>query len=122
MIHWEKYNFGDWILIHRVTGDFIGFCGFDAEIYCYDQPNLGYAIKQLYWGKGFANEAVSVSISHGFNFLNFNSISAFVNLDNVNSKKILEKNEMVFEKKIEKLNSNRLLYLLDNGDYQNNKK
>lgn len=56
------------------------------------KAELGYVIARKYWGKGFATQAVHLAIQTGFSDLNVDRIEAYVDLGNIGSQRVLEKN------------------------------
>ena len=51
---------------------------------------IGYILSREYWGKGFASEAVSAVVAHGFDILRFRRIFADVDPENASSIRLLE--------------------------------
>lgn len=54
-------------------------------------PEIGYILHPDYWGKGFATEAISALIQHGFEVHNIPEIIADVDPRNIGSIRMLEK-------------------------------
>ncbi|MBK1813237.1 GNAT family N-acetyltransferase [Clostridium sp. YIM B02505] len=63
---------------------------------------LGYRIGENDDRKGYATEAVEIAIDKGFKEYNFKKIEAGTASDNIGSQRVLEKNQFVLVKKIEK--------------------
>ena len=63
---WEMKGFGYWVVTDKLTGEFLGECGF-ADFQRGLPPELvfgpeaGWAFGPQAWGKGFASEAVSAA-------------------------------------------------------------
>jgi [ribosomal protein S5]-alanine N-acetyltransferase len=76
-------------IIEKAGKDYIGYCGFQ---FCDNLKSIEilYGINRNYWGNGFAKEAALETLKYGFNVLNFESIYAAVNPNNVASEKILK--------------------------------
>jgi len=74
---------------------YIGYCGFQ---YCNILGNIEllYGISKEYWGNGYGAEAAKAVLDFGVHTLEYDSISAAVNYDNVASDKILLKIGMTY--------------------------
>ncbi|WP_353162237.1 GNAT family N-acetyltransferase [Myroides odoratus] len=86
---------GRWAIIDRATQDFIGWTGFkyvteetNGHLHYYD---LGYRLRQKYWGKGLATEAARACLAYGFNQLDFQEVFAMADCANDGSNAILTK-------------------------------
>lgn len=75
----------------------MGSCGYNYLDYEHARAEIGYDLAKAYWGKGYAAEAVSALVDHGFTSLKLNRIEAKVDPRNVNSIKLLEKLEFTRE-------------------------
>ncbi len=78
-----------WSLIEKENSNFIGICGLLKNNE--DEPEIAYRLREQYWGKGYGTETAKGLINFGFETLNFNIITADVNIVNTKSVKILEK-------------------------------
>ena len=78
-----------WGLFESKSNDFIGICGFLKNNE--DENEIVYRLREKYWGKGYGTEIAKELISFGFKNLNFNLITADVNIENIKSVKILDK-------------------------------
>jgi ribosomal-protein-alanine N-acetyltransferase len=86
---------GRWAMIEKKSGEFIGWTGLkfmtepvNGHIHYYD---LGYRLRQKYWGKGYASESAIAAVDYGFNQLKLKAIYAFADLGNHASIHILRK-------------------------------
>ncbi len=86
---------GRWAVIEKSSNVFIGWAGLklnietrNNHIYYYD---VGYRLIKRYWGKGFATEAAIPSLKYGFERLELNEIYGTADINNLASRKILEK-------------------------------
>ena len=59
--------------------------------------NLGYWVHPDHWGKGYATEAASLAVAHGFEELALHRVSATIVADNEASKRVVEKLGFVHE-------------------------
>jgi ribosomal-protein-alanine N-acetyltransferase len=78
-----------WGIAQKQNDIIIGSCGYRMENNL--RGALGYELASAYWRKGIMSEALKAIINWGFERLNFNRIEAMVMLDNIASKKLLEK-------------------------------
>jgi [ribosomal protein S5]-alanine N-acetyltransferase len=52
---------------------------------------IGYVLDDTYWGQGYMVEAVNALLNHAFNHLNFEKIVCGHAVDNLKSKRVIEK-------------------------------
>lgn len=90
----EKYEndngFCRWKVVNRSSGEILGSCGF-ALLENSNEVDLGYLLRRDAWGKGFATEAVRACMHYGFRNLGFREIIAMTGLENMASRRVLEK-------------------------------
>ena len=82
-------------IIEKETNSFIGWGGFKL-ITEYtnghkDYHDLGYRLIKRYWGKGYATESSLAALDYGFKTLSLPVIYAMADLENLSSRKVLEK-------------------------------
>lgn len=89
-------DLGRWAIHKKEDSEFIGWCGlkFLADENIID---LGYRLKKLAWGKGYATEAARHSINYGFNQLNIPLITGRAHIENLASIHVLEKLGMQYQ-------------------------
>ena len=84
-------------IIEKQTKELIGTCGFN-EI---DEKNgiaeIGYELDQMFWGKGYAPEAIKYLVQYAFAKLKLTEIIAKVNHENNNSIRALQKLGFTFK-------------------------
>ena len=56
-----------------------------------NEDEIGYRLREQFWGVGFGSEIAKGLIDYGFNILNINLITADVYVENTKSVKILDK-------------------------------
>ncbi len=78
-------------VILKETGEFIGWCGLDHRNPADVDPALFYLLKAKYWGKGLATEATRALLGYAFDQLELGSLHAGAALENLASKRIMEK-------------------------------
>ncbi|WP_293945180.1 MULTISPECIES: GNAT family N-acetyltransferase [unclassified Sphingobacterium] len=75
----------------------IGSCGFHNFSSEHFRAEIGYELHPAFWQQGIMTEAVSAMISFGFEGYKLNRIEAFIDPDNLASRKLLEKMNLVSE-------------------------
>lgn len=86
---YAKHGFGLWC-VEREDGLAIGLCGLlqrDSLLH----PDLGYALLERHWGKGYAREAAAAARDYGHALLGMQRIHAIVTPGNEPSVKLLHK-------------------------------
>ena len=96
--HWEKYEFGNWAIKEKTTGEVIGFGGLSYRKYGSESKlNLGYRFDKNHWGKGYATEAASAVIAFGFEQINLAEIIAFTAVVNQRSQAVMQRLGMQYQ-------------------------
>jgi 3-dehydroquinate dehydratase/shikimate dehydrogenase len=92
--HFSKYGWGLWAVSLLNEIDFIGFIGLRFD----DSPapftpavEIGWRLAFDYWGKGYATEGALAALQYGFEVLNLNEIVSFTAVQNMRSRKVMEK-------------------------------
>ncbi len=96
---YKTYGIGRLAMIDKKTNEFIGWSGLKYEQNLRKNLNyydVGYRLKQQYWGKGYATEAALVSLNYGFKNLNLKEICAAAEIEHIASNTILRKIGMQF--------------------------
>jgi RimJ/RimL family protein N-acetyltransferase len=75
----------------RATGEMIGDVAFHIMKSDSRQAYIGYSFSQLFWGKGYATEAVRCLLNFLFDELNLHRIVAECDVENVASCRLLER-------------------------------
>lgn len=83
-----------WIIEELSSGEIIG-C-FDATVNGH-KIDVGYLIIKSHWGAGFMSEALKAFISEAFKDECVFRVSAVCDVDNLGSKKVMEKSGMFYE-------------------------
>lgn len=87
-------GFGRCAVIDKRTNEFLGWGGLKYEEkfrsdFAYN--DIGYRLRQEFWGKGIATEVASASLQWGFESLKLKEICAAADVDNLASNKVLKK-------------------------------
>jgi [ribosomal protein S5]-alanine N-acetyltransferase len=78
-------------IVHRETGQIIGWCGLDHRDATQAYPVLFYLLQAAHRGQGFATEAARAVLDYAFGELALPRVDAGAAVDNVASVRILEK-------------------------------
>ena len=78
-------------IIHKDTHKFIGWCGLDHRDQTKANPVLFYVLKASYWGRGLATEAARAVLDYAFSELGQARIDGGAALENMASKRVMEK-------------------------------
>lgn len=88
----EENETGIWRAICSVDGaQFYGACGLNNINKQDRKAEIGYWLLPEFQGKGYIMEALPVIIEHGFSNLHLHRIEAFVETENQNSIKVMQK-------------------------------
>lgn len=109
----EQYKtngIGRFAVIDKESGEFIGWSGIkfitEEENNHINFYEIGYRFREEFWGKGYAYEAAKAWRDYAFNQLKVDILYASAHIDNIGSRKILEKiglnlkNEFIWNEKI----------------------
>ena len=92
--HDAKHGFCFWAVEDRSSGAFVGAVGLihvSYEAHFTPAVEVGWRIARPFWGNGYAPEAAWASICFGFATLGLAEIVANAAVDNVNSRRVMEK-------------------------------
>jgi RimJ/RimL family protein N-acetyltransferase len=78
-------------MVDKETQAFIGWCGLDHRDQTKTAPVLFYLLKASYWGKGLATEAARAVLDYAFTELGLDRVDGGAALENVASKRVMEK-------------------------------
>lgn len=78
-----------WGIEVKHENEFIGLCAFLKNNE--NEDEIGYRLREQFWGKGFGTEVAKGLIDFGFEKMKLDKITADVSITNLNSVKILEK-------------------------------
>ncbi|WP_422105144.1 GNAT family N-acetyltransferase [Winogradskyella sp.] len=91
---YKDYGVGRLAIIKKDSGEFVGWSGlkFERELRkTFDYYDLGYRLKEEFWGHGYATEAAIASLDYGFKDLKLKEICAAAQIDHIASNTILKK-------------------------------
>ena len=90
LAHYEAHGFGSYHVTLRETGEPVGLTGL-IQRQGLDAPDLGYAVLEAHHGKGLATEVARATLAHARGDLGLGRVVAFIDADNVASRRVLEK-------------------------------
>lgn len=96
---YERFGYGLNRVELRTTGEVIGMCGLVRRDE-FDDPDIGYALLEKHWSKGYAIEAAEAVMRHARDTLGLGRIVAIVSPGNCSSIRLLEKIGLTFERMI----------------------
>jgi ribosomal-protein-alanine N-acetyltransferase len=89
---WQRDGFGYWVWREKATGALIGRGGLGTtHVGGRDEVEIGWAVMADRWGEGFATEMGRASARHAFGRLGLIDVVAFTLVDNVASRRVMEK-------------------------------
>jgi 3-dehydroquinate dehydratase/shikimate dehydrogenase len=93
----EERGYGMWAVAIPGVADFIGFIGLNNEdkssfpAHFTPAVEIGWRLASDYWGKGYATEGAEAVLAYGFKNLNLEEIVSFTAVQNMRSRRIMEK-------------------------------
>jgi [ribosomal protein S5]-alanine N-acetyltransferase len=104
-------RYGLMALVDKQTGLLVGQCGLLAQIVD-DKPEIevGYHILPKYWGKGYAPEAAQFFMNYAFDNNLTDSIISVIDVGNVKSQRVAEKNGLFREKQVVQMGDDVFVY------------
>ncbi len=108
---YEKYSFGRWAIINKMTNEFLGWCGLKYHPET-NEVDLGFRIFEAYWNKGIATETARACILYGFSTLGLKEIIGRVMKENFASISVLKKCGLYYSKDIFLDNKEAVQYLI----------
>lgn len=96
------HRLAPWGIELKENNKLIGTINFVAWQPRHQTAEIGYALSELYWNKGFITEAAKSVLSFGFNEMNTIRIEARCLVENIGSQRVMEKSGMTLEGVIRK--------------------
>ena len=87
----------DWAIVHTANEKMIGTVGFVSFSPKQNSAEIGYALHPDYWGQSITPEAVWAVLRFGFVTLGLHRIEARFMVENIRSRRVMEKVGMRFE-------------------------
>ncbi|MGL4618319.1 GNAT family N-acetyltransferase [Chroococcidiopsis sp.] len=110
MQYYQQYpGYGFWAAIEKSSQEFIGWFhlrpaldsqfNIDSGLFHADEIELGYRLRQVSWGKGYATEGSQALVSKGFSELGTQCVVSSALAENRASTRVMEKVGLKFELK-----------------------
>lgn len=90
----KEQGWGLWAVSIPDVADFIGFIGLaEPSFHAHFTPavEIGWRLAFDHWGKGYATEGARTALEYGFETLHLNEIVSFTVVQNMRSRRIMEK-------------------------------
>lgn len=101
----------------RETDELIGWSGLQP-LQGSEEIEVGYGLIQKFWGRGIGFETGEAWVDFGFNQRSIGRIVAVSHIENVGSRRILEKLGMKHEKTAEFYNMECAYYSIENSEFR----
>ena len=110
--HWLLRGYGQWAVVERATGEFIGRAGL-WQPEGWPALEVGWVLARPFWGHGYATEAARAAISYAFNQLDAARVISLIRPDNSPSIRLAERLGETYERTIDLLGERAHLYGID---------
>jgi ribosomal-protein-alanine N-acetyltransferase len=101
LTRYKENNLGLQALIDKKTNEFVGQCGLiKQEVDGQIEIEVGYHIFKRLWGQGYAPEAAKLFIEYAFNTNLTDSVISIIDIQNIKSQIVADKNGLKREKQI----------------------
>jgi len=97
---YKTWGFGFYAVVQKTTNEVLGISGFVKRDEL-EHVDVGFAFLPKGRGQGFAFESTQALMEYGLNELNFDTILAIANNDNVRSHHLLQKMGFQFSKHVQ---------------------
>jgi RimJ/RimL family protein N-acetyltransferase len=98
LAHWDRHGFGLWVL-RTQTGEFAGRAGIrHLVIDDIAEAEVAYTFKRVLWGQGLASEIANALTRIGLVQFELPSLVGVVSVQNVASRRVLEKSNYMLER------------------------
>ena len=115
---YKENRYGLHALLDKKSGAFVGQCGLLTHtIDGMDELEIGYHLIPRYWGNGYAIEAASAFKEMGFENNLAESIISIIDLENIPSQKVAQRNGMTRETRTVFMGMDVFIYRITREDY-----
>jgi RimJ/RimL family protein N-acetyltransferase len=97
---WDEQRFGMCSVIVRETGEYAGWVTLAVPVFLPEilpAVEIGWRLRREYWGQGYATEAAAELLDFGFAQAGLDRIVSIRHVDNVRSKRVMDKLGLRFE-------------------------
>jgi len=92
--HWRRHGFGLWAVELRGSGEFVGFTGLAYPTFLPEvmpDVEVGWRLAHRFWKRGYATEGGRAALTYGFDQLGLERVVSIARLDNLASRRVMEK-------------------------------
>jgi len=99
MGRYEREGFALWAMLLKSSGELIGDCGCVLqEVEGAREIEVAYHVRRDLWNQGYATEAARACMDYAFECLGTHKVISMIRPENVNSRRVAEKNGLAVEK------------------------
>lgn len=98
--HWELRGYGQWALVERTSGRFVGRAGL-WQPEGWPGLEVGWILARPYWGRGFATEAAQAALTYAFEAIGAESVCSLIIPQNAPSIRVAERLGEHYERDID---------------------
>lgn len=91
---YERLGYCRWALRLRDGGDFVGYCGnqpLEPDHPIGEGPEIGWRLRRVHWGKGYASESARASLRDGFERCGMSQVFSYTTTDNARSEAVMRR-------------------------------
>lgn len=93
--HFRRHGWGQWAVERKDDGTFVGRCGLIMQqVDGAEEVEIGYAVGEAFWGRGYAAEAARGTRDWAFRNLPVAHLVSLIHPDNVRSARVAQSNVM----------------------------
>jgi len=99
---YEENGWGLWAVSLPGVAEFIGYVGLlpvNPQMPFAPAIEIGWRLDKNFWGKGYASEAAQEVLNYSFEVLDFDEIVSFTTVQNLRSRRVMEKIGMTHDPK-----------------------
>jgi RimJ/RimL family protein N-acetyltransferase len=112
-VRYQKDGHGLWAMLLKSSGQLIGDCGLTVqEVDGTNEIEIGYHVRRDLWGRGLATEAARSCRDLGFARLPVERLISLIRPENLQSRRVAEKNGMTIWKEAIRLNLPHIVYAI----------
>jgi RimJ/RimL family protein N-acetyltransferase len=89
--HWDEHGFGLLAVTWKETGQLIGRAGPQFHRAWVQDPEVGWALDPVWWGRGIATEAGAASVAWAFGELGYARVVSITTEENLASRNVMAK-------------------------------
>jgi ribosomal-protein-alanine N-acetyltransferase len=99
MGRYQSDGHGLWAMVLKDSGELIGDCGCALqEVEGTNHVEIGYHVRRDLWRNGYATEAAQACMKYAFTALGFDRVISMIRPENLQSRRVAEKNGLKCEK------------------------